>query len=297
MSLNGAVAIVGPGRLGSSLAADLAHAGPFSDVVLVGRQEGPPEAITELMAFAGSALRYSDQPPEAPACIVFCVPDDDLADTAAYWARMLESDTETQSPGVALHVSGVHDHTALRDLGRLGWATGSWHPLKALARAGHGQLSGVTFGVEGDPAAVRAAAEFTRSVGGEVLHIRPGHKASYHAAAVFASNYLVACLHAAQQQLAAATDGAELGALLALARSAIDGVERHGLERGATGPLTRGDTGTIRAHLAALDPGRSRLYRALGKELLAAVEPRIEPEKVLELRKLLEETPPSVQEP
>jgi predicted short-subunit dehydrogenase-like oxidoreductase (DUF2520 family) len=169
--------------------------------------------------------------------------------------------------------------------------------LKALARAGQGQLSGVTFGVEGDPAAVTVAAELTRSVGGEVLHIRPGHKASYHAAAVFASNYVVACLHAAQQQLAAASDGVEFGALLSLARSAIDGVERHGLERGATGPLTRGDTGTIRAHLAALDPARSRLYRALGKELLAVVEPRLEPEKVLELQELLEESPSSGQEP
>ncbi len=297
MSGKGAVAVVGPGRLGSSLAADLAHTGPFSDVVLVGRKESPPGAIADLLARAGSALTYSVRPPETPACIVFCVPDDDLADTAAHWARLMGPNGEASSPGVALHVSGVHDHTALRDLGRLGWSTGSWHPLKALAGAGQGQLSGVTFGVEGDPAAVRVAAELTRSVGGEVLHIRPGHKASYHAAAVFASNYLAACLHAAQQQLAVASDGAEFGALLSLARSAIDSVERHGLERGITGPLTRGDSGTIRAHLAALDPARGRLYRALGIELLAAVEPRLQPEKLLELQELLEETPLSGQEP
>ncbi|MEE9208018.1 MAG: DUF2520 domain-containing protein [Gemmatimonadota bacterium] len=289
------LAIVGPGRLGSSLAADLARAGPFSDVVLVGRQERPPNAIADLLASAGEALTYSVQPPEAPACIVFCVQDDDLVPTAAWWARTLASRAERESSGVALHVSGVHDHTALCDLAGLGWSTGSWHPLMALARAGQGQLSGVTFGIEGDPAAVEVAAELTQRVGGEVLHILPGRKASYHAAAVFASNYLVACLHAAQQELAAASDGAEFGALLSLARSAIDRVERHGLEGGATGPLTRGDTGTIRAHIAALDPARGRLYRALGIELLAAIDDRLEPDKVLELRMLLDELPPSEQ--
>ncbi|MEN8143837.1 MAG: DUF2520 domain-containing protein [Gemmatimonadota bacterium] len=282
------LAVVGPGRLGSSLASDLAGAGVFSSVVLVGRRKEPPQAIADLLSSAGPALRYSDQPPQAPDCIVFCVPDDDLARTAAHYARLLGPAEQADSPAVALHVSGVHDHTALSELDRLGWTTGSWHPLKALARAGRGQLSGVTFGVEGDPAAVSAAAELTRILGGEVLRIDPGSKASYHAAAVFASNYLVACLHAAEQQLKAASAGAEVGALLSLARSAIDSVERYGLERGATGPLARGDIGTIRAHLAALDPDSSRLYRALGRELLAAVERRLEPEKVLELRRLLE---------
>jgi predicted short-subunit dehydrogenase-like oxidoreductase (DUF2520 family) len=87
---------------------------------------------------------------------------------------------------------------------------------------------------------------------------------------VFGSNYLVACLAVACRQLRASfadEDDRALRHLLPLARSALDNLAESGLAAGATGPVTRGDVGTIREHLEALDPTARSLYRLLAAEL------------------------------
>jgi predicted short-subunit dehydrogenase-like oxidoreductase (DUF2520 family) len=89
-----------------------------------------------------------------------------------------------------------------------------------------------------------------------------------HASAVVASNYLVALIDAATKlaQRAGLSRRRAMEALGPLVRATVDNVLRLGPERALTGPIERGDVGTIRRHLSAIGPDRRlrRLYAALG---------------------------------
>ena len=103
--------------------------------------------------------------------------------------------------------------------------------------------------------------------------IPAGGKALYHAAAVAASNYLVAVEDLAARLAAAAgiPAGESLRALLPLVRGTVDNLERVGLPAALTGPVARGDAATVRMHraaLRALDPALDAAYAALGRHAL-----------------------------
>lgn len=285
----GRLLVVGPGRVGGSLALDLARS-PDLRVALAGRGPEPPRLSAE-----GSEAAYlpAGHPPElppappfpeaadpAPLGLVFCVPDDALADAARAWADALARagarPGDPWSPATALHTSGVHPGEALAPLRRLGAAVGSWHPAVAISTAAEGRFRGVTVGVEGDPGALEAGRRLAEALGARPVRVRPGEKARWHAAAVFASNHLLACLAVALREMKrAAEDPVDLEDLLPLARSALEGVARGGLAAGATGPVARGDAGTVDRHLASLDPETGSLYRGLARELLRLVGDRL----------------------
>jgi predicted short-subunit dehydrogenase-like oxidoreductase (DUF2520 family) len=189
---------------------------------------------------------------------------------------------------VALHSSGVHSRDVLAPLAEAGCRTGSWHPLTAVAAPRADAFRGITVGISGDPAAVDRGERLARRVGGRALAVAEGAHARYHAAAVFASNALVACLRAADGELGEATGGrGGVEDLLPLARAALRNVEERGLEEGLTGPVARGDAGTVVRHLDVLAPDRRALYRGLARELLRIVEERDAAPAPEALRRLL----------
>jgi predicted short-subunit dehydrogenase-like oxidoreductase (DUF2520 family) len=105
------------------------------------------------------------------------------------------------------------------------------------------------------------------AIGGVPLRIPDGAKALYHASLVIASNYTVVLYALAERllgQLGADREMAE-AALLPLMRASLDNIAAHGIPAALSGPLVRGDAGTVGANLAALanDPEVQALYRAL----------------------------------
>lgn len=285
------VTVVGGGRIGLSLAVELPATKLFERVTVVGRRPCPAflsghADVRYLRMDDADRLSAACGAADEPACLMFCVPDDVLSATAAAWSRDLVR--EGHEVGVALHTSGFHGAEALAPLRRAGTAVGSWHPLVALPEPRKGALEGVSVGLEGDAAAVALGERLARALEMRVVRIRSGEKARYHAAAVFASNYLVACLSVASRELEASCEGAPgVDLLLPLARSALDGVAGAGLIAGATGPLVRGDSGTVAGHLAALDPTTASLYRALAAELLDRLEKPLGADVVRTLRTAL----------
>lgn len=286
----GPAVVVGSGRVGWSLASAIHEVDLFSGVTLVGRRPRPPVETPSALTYASTGgeplpARLGPEGHGGISLLVFCVADDLLVDLSTTWARALRA--ADLPVGVALHTSGLHPATALAGLASDGTAVGSWHPLLALARPRRDAFRGVTIGVEGDDEAVELGAEIARRIGASPIRVDPGRKASYHAAAVFASNYLVACLAVAARELReSCLEEAGLDELLPLARSAVDNLESAGLEAGATGPVARGDVGTVATHLEALDPTTRSLYRALARELIAAVGGRLDlasRERLLEL--------------
>lgn len=147
----------------------------------------------------------------------------------------------------------------------------STHPLVALPNAelGASRLrNGGWFAVAGDP----MATEVVVALGGRPLTVDDEARAAYHAAAVIASNHLVALL--AQAERVGAIAGVPLEAYLDLVAGTVENVAALGPRAALTGPAARGDAATIARHVEALPDEERALYETLSEACrrLAACE-------------------------
>jgi predicted short-subunit dehydrogenase-like oxidoreductase (DUF2520 family) len=111
-------------------------------------------------------------------------------------------------------------------------------------------------------------------LGAKLVAIRPEAKKLYHAAAVFASNYLVTLGDAALAAYAGAGIAREdaLRMIAPLMQNTLANLLAHGPEAALSGPVARGDMETVARHAAALeecDPGLEQLYLGLAKATAA----------------------------
>ena len=253
------VTILGAGRMGQALALALVRAG--APVSLVARRAHP--VVTPLELVTGSraeAVRAAD-------IVCLAVPDDAIAGLAGE----LMAEGAVRRDTVVLHLSGLLDRTALAPLGPTGAACGSLHPLQAIADpAGAAErFAGAYCGIEGDERALAAAARMAGLLGMVPVPLTGQAKPAYHAGAVMAANYTVALAGVAERLALEAGVPPETAALiyLPLVRGAAANLEL-GPAAALTGPLRRGDTQTVAAHLAALEGPDRELYRRLGLEAL-----------------------------
>jgi predicted short-subunit dehydrogenase-like oxidoreductase (DUF2520 family) len=253
------VAVVGGGRVGLTLARALIRSGPA--VAVLGRHaEALPEPLEPATPVWEPAIAAAD-------LILIAVPDDAIGDVALKLAR----GGAVGAAHVVLHTSGIHDRTVLAALYSSHAALGSWHPLQTFARPlGEPEsLAGSPVAIEGDERALATGREL-----GALLHLRPivevaaDAKALYHAAAVFASNYLVVLADMATR-LARHAAGAPVPdtLFLPLMRRTLAHLAA-GPGAALTGPITRGDAGTVALHLAALQGTERAVYLDLAREAL-----------------------------
>jgi predicted short-subunit dehydrogenase-like oxidoreductase (DUF2520 family) len=135
--------------------------------------------------------------------------------------------------------------------------------------------------------------ELARRLDMRPFRLADEHKALYHLSAVVGCNLLVALESEAKRLMDEATGGADgLEHLAPLLRTTLENLLTGGEPAHAlTGPVARGDAGTVRAHLRLLDresPRLARTYRALSLEALTLAAPRLDDEQVRALRDLLE---------
>jgi predicted short-subunit dehydrogenase-like oxidoreductase (DUF2520 family) len=219
------VGVVGAGRLGSALAAALREAGV--------EVEGP----------AGRG-----EVPRGCEAIVLCVPDGEIPAAAA---------TVAGAAPLVGHTSGA---TRLDALAPAGGAAFGLHPLQTFperpASAALAAFEGAGCAVAGSmPAALDFAVRLARLLGMTPFEIDDEGRAAYHAAASVASNFTVTLLAAAERIAAGAGLAPhEARALLApLVRRTVDSVAELDPERALTGPIARGDHGTVAAQREALE--------------------------------------------
>jgi predicted short-subunit dehydrogenase-like oxidoreductase (DUF2520 family) len=204
----------------------------------------------------------------------------------------------TWRPGLsAVHCSGAASLDPLKAAAAQGADVGSFHPLQTFATADQamGKLAGSAFAIEASGAALEARlAEMARAIGGRPL-VLTGRKGLYHASAVLASNALVALLGAAAGLWEALGLSKEEGlrALLPLVRGTIDNLETIGLPDALTGPIARGDVGTVKRNLAALAedaPEVKALYVELARRTIpiATAKGTLRSEEAEKLRELLD---------
>jgi predicted short-subunit dehydrogenase-like oxidoreductase (DUF2520 family) len=149
---------------------------------------------------------------------------------------------------------------------------------------------GAAFALAGDPAAVNTARRLVYEMGGSPFVVAPTLRPIYHAAAVMASNYLVALTAASIRMLgeAGVDEDQALRALVPLLRGTLANMEELGLPAALTGPIPRGDADTVRLHLARLSPEDRLLYSGLGLELLRLARAAgLDPARADEIESLL----------
>lgn len=267
--------IIGAGRMGLALGAALLRADAAEHVRYHGRSMDPPphpmfdpEDIDDPDTAAAS---YRIGPLPAPpdtVVLVLAVPDSAVAEVAWDMAR-----TGPAPPGcAALHLSGSLSIDPLEPLHEAGYSTGSLHPLMTIADPWQtcDRLFGAAYAIAGEPAARRTALRMVDALEGRPIIVPPALRPVYHAAAVTASNHVVALFaHAARLLGSVGLDEAEArAALLPLLRATVDNLEHLGVAGALTGPIARGDADTVRMHLARLSAEDRLLYCALGMEAL-----------------------------
>jgi predicted short-subunit dehydrogenase-like oxidoreductase (DUF2520 family) len=219
--------LVGHGRAGGAL---LAALGDRVEVVAVARRSDDVRTLAH-----GADV------------VVVATPDTAVAAVAAA--------IEPNDGCVVAHLSGALTLDVLAPHAR----RASLHPLVSMpdAQIGAERLRGAWMAVAGEP----LARELAALLDGRVVEVADDDRVRYHAAAVVASNHVVALL--GQVERIAATIGVPLDAYLELARGAIDNVAALGPSGALTGPVARGDWATVAAHLDALSVQERDGYAAM----------------------------------
>ncbi len=243
--------LVGPGRVGRSLAA-WAEAQGARRVGTAGRAE------VEEVASAGEDL------------LLVAVPDGELAGVAEELARRPQA-------RVVLHTSGSLPAAVLAPLqeGSKGSAVGSLHPLKAFPcpLPDPGEARGVLFAVDGDPEARALAHRLATAWGGVPADVPPETRTLYHLAASLAAGGVVTLLALADELAGRLGLPSEVGrGYLELARGAVAAAISGGAAAPAlTGPVARGDAATFLRQVDALSglaPEKVPLVLHLARETL-----------------------------
>ena len=256
------VGIVGPGRAGTALGGALARAG-HEVVAAAAVSEQSKQRVRD--HFPRAKLTGPAGVLEAADLVLLTVPDDVLP-------GLVEGLAATGAPyagRLIAHASGAHGIRVLDPATRAGALPLALHPVMTFTGREDDidRIKGVSFGVTA-PEQLRPAAEaLVIEMGGEPVFIAEENRALYHAGLAFAANHLVTLVSQAASLLREA--GADnpnrmLGPLLG---AALDNALRFG-DAGLTGPVARGDDGTVAAHVAAImahEPAALPAYRALAR--------------------------------
>ena len=245
-------ALVGPGRAGTAIATALVAAGEPCRAV-AGRSPHAPSTTAAAAALDTRAATVADTGRAAPLVII-ATPDAAIETVAAALA-------DTVPPGsLVVHLSGACGLETLTPIAtqRADVEVGALHPLQTLTGVDDASaLAGAWGAVAGPPAVTRLA----HRVGLRPFPIHDAQRSAYHAAAVVASNHLVALLGQVERLATAAQ--VPLAAFEPLIRTTLDHVFALGPAAALTGPVARGDLATVGRHLDAIADDERRAYTAL----------------------------------
>ncbi|MFL5778064.1 MAG: Rossmann-like and DUF2520 domain-containing protein [Chloroflexota bacterium] len=280
------IGIVGAGAVGTALGVALQRAG-WPVHAVASRDAGRRDRFRSLVDVEHA---FVDAQPlvEEVELVILAVPDDALASVARgirlYGGQAL------------VHTSGAVGADVLAPAMAAGTQIGSFHPLVAFADTERAvaALRGATVAIEGDDQLASLLGDMAGAIGASPVRLAPGTKAAYHAAAVLAAGGFVALLDAIAElgRVAGLEEAGSLAIYGPLIEGTLGNARSLGIRAALTGPITRGDVGTVRAHVAALEahaPGVMPLYRAAAeREIELAVGRRVlAPEVAAEVRAVL----------
>jgi predicted short-subunit dehydrogenase-like oxidoreductase (DUF2520 family) len=264
--------IVGAGHVGRVLGRLFAGAGAFEVQDVLTRSEA---SALDAVGFIGSGrVARSHAGLRAADAWMLAVGDDQIAAVCEALAQRGLLDG-----ALVFHCSGAKASGELDAARRRGALVASVHPVRSFAdpAAVAADFAGTFCGVEGDAAALAQLLAALEAIGARPVAIDAAAKTVYHAASVFASNYLVTVMDAALRAYQAAGIAEPVARELArpLATEALANVFRIGPEAALTGPVARGDMATVARQQAAVeawDAPTGRLYAALVEATLGLAD-------------------------
>jgi predicted short-subunit dehydrogenase-like oxidoreductase (DUF2520 family) len=258
-----AVGVVSTGRVGAVLGAALARAG-HTVVAASGVSKESVRRAEELLPDV--PLKPPDEVARAADLVLLALPDDALAGVMRGLVAM-----DAVRPGqIVVHTSGAHGVEVLEPAAGIGALPLALHPVMTFTGRAEDleRIAACCFGVtaaDGDEAAWSVGEALVVEMGAEPVRVPAAARPLYHTALTHGANHLVTLVGESAELLRAAGVGGPERLLGPLLSAALDNALRHG-DRALTGPVARGDAGTVRAHIDVLAkhaPQMLPAYRAL----------------------------------
>lgn len=282
------VAIIGPGRVGTLLAVAAARAG-MRVVAIAGGAETAREHLRSIVAGVRSYAEVASAT-QGAELVLLCVPDGAIADVAKALAR----DGAVGEGHRVVHVAGSLGLEPLRQVALTGAGVAACHPAMTVPTGATDPdlLVGVAWGVTATGSNLGWAQELVTDLGGDPFPIPEDARVLYHAGLAVGSNAVGAAVATARRLLMAARIDRPERFLAPLIERSVANVLDQGAQA-LTGPVIRGDVGTVATHLEVIDrdvPELSAAYRALAEATLAPVRVTMDPTILAELDRLLSQT-------
>jgi len=229
--------------------------------------DNSPAALRRARPYTGGeAFRKPQEAAREADCILITTPDDAISSACKEIALC---------PAIkgkfVFHMSGAGGLNLLEPAKKAGATVASIHPLQSFSSIDQAiqNIPGSYFGITADKKAEMLAKKIVRDVGGIPFFISDEQKPLYHAAACFASNYLVSLLNVVESfyQAIGLTEKEAKKAYLPLVYGSLKNIELSDSITALTGPIARGDFGTVRKHITAISdnlPQYASLYSFLG---------------------------------
>jgi predicted short-subunit dehydrogenase-like oxidoreductase (DUF2520 family) len=256
-------AIIGTGMVGTAIGCLLRKAG-YNVAAISDKSRA---AMKRSLRYTGG--RSFSNPRDAVKiadCVLITTPDD-----AIFLACEQVSFLPDIKGKFVLHMSGAGGLDMLEPAKQAGAFVASIHPLQSFSSIDQAvkNIPGSYFGVTAGKQELSPAKNLVRKLGGIPMVISDSQKPLYHAAACFASNYLVTLLNVVESiyKSIGIREKDVKKAYLPLIYGCLKNIEKSGSVLSLTGPIARGDYGTIRKHLQTMDknlPEYSLLYSSLG---------------------------------
>ena len=277
---------IGAGTVGTALAVRLSSKG-YQVVAVSSRSQVSAENLAQAISHC-RFFNNSQDVVDIAELVFITTPDDVIAQVA--------SQLEWHGGQGVVHCSGADSTEILQPARKLGAHVGVFHPLQTFASTKQAMenMPGSTFTVEAEEPLLGTLKDMATALDGHWIELKASDKVIYHAAAVIACNYVVTLVKLATDlwQAFSIPPQQATQALLPLLRGTISNIDAIGIPQCLTGPIARGDSGTIKKHLSALEevaPAVLSTYRELGLQTIpiALAKGRINEQQAQELQAIL----------
>ena len=214
------------------------------------------------------------------------VPDGSIREV---YLEILQSDIEGKC---LVHCSGAMSSMVFSGIRQKGARGCSVHPICAVSDklTGYRELSKAYFTIEGSD--VQDLVELLCSMGNSVELLEADKKVDYHAAAVFASNLVVAVYNMATDLLkqCGLSEDFAAHALQPLFAGNAESIVSRGTVGALTGAIERADAETVKKHLKSLTGEGREIYRLLSLKLIQVARQKNPDRNYEEVKTLLEDS-------
>lgn len=276
------ILVIGAGRLGTTLASVLSI-NPVRDLkirYIASRTEKSLTKAKKIIGRYGKEIFFTkdiDEGVKDCSIIFICTPDDEIEKVCN---NIVKNAKMSLRGKYFIHFSGSKRLEVLKNAKKLGAYIASIHPMKSFASIEDSikTIGGTVYGITTEKMQLpresmkvkNLITNIVESLDGTAVEVKDDDKPLYHAAACVASNYLVSLVNYAveiNEKIGIKSEDSLKG-LIGLIESTIDNIKKLGTKKSLTGPIARGDTGTIKEHLDNIKKNFEKddylLYKVLG---------------------------------